>query len=97
VIRENNSRSVNYKLDYTYNDLNHPLRLYYRSDHYNFAELGIPSVFFFGGFHKDYHQATDDTYLINTTKVEDITKLVYFTVIDLANKPGEILTKYKSN
>jgi len=97
VIRENNSRSVNYKLDYTYNDLNHPLRLYYRSDHYNFAELGIPSVFFFGGFHKDYHQATDDTYLINTTKVEDITKLVYFTVIDLANQPGEILTKYKSN
>ncbi|MBK8749126.1 MAG: M28 family peptidase [Saprospiraceae bacterium] len=59
VIRKNNSRTVNYKLDYTYNDLNHPLRLYYRSDHYNFAELGIPSVFFFGGFHKDYHKSTD--------------------------------------
>lgn len=96
-IRESNSWSVNYKLDYTYNDLKHPLRLYYRSDHYNFAEAGIPSVFLFGGFHKDYHKPTDDVFFINFNKVEDITRLVYFTVIDLVNKPNEILTQYKDN
>ncbi len=96
-IRENNAWSVNYKLDYTYNDLNHPLRLYYRSDHYNFAEAGIPSVFLFGGFHKDYHRPTDDIFYINFKKVEDITRLVYFTIIDLANQPNPILTQYKDN
>lgn len=95
-IRENNSWSVNYKLDYTYNDLKHPLKLYYRSDHYNFAEKGIPSVFLFGGFHKDYHQPDDDPIFINYRKVEDISRLVYFTLIDLANHPGEIMTKYKN-
>ena len=93
-IRENNSWSVNYKLDYTYNDIQHPMRLYYRSDHYNFAERGIPSVFLFGGFHKDYHKPDDDPIFINYRKVEDISKLVYFTLIDLANHPGEIMTKY---
>ena len=63
TIRENNSWSVNYKLDYTYNDTNHPSRLYYRSDHYNFIEKGIPSVFLFGGFHKDYHRPVSYTHL----------------------------------
>ena len=36
------------------------MRLYYRSDHYNFAKHGIPVVFFFDGIHEDYHQPTDD-------------------------------------
>ena len=37
-----------------------PMRLYYRSDHYNFAKHGIPVAFFFDGIHEDYHQPTDD-------------------------------------
>ena len=36
------------------------MRLYYRSDHYNFAKHGIPVAFFFDGIHEDYHQPTDD-------------------------------------
>ena len=31
-------------LDYTYNDINHPLKLDH-GDRYSFAEKGIPSVF----------------------------------------------------
>jgi len=95
TIQESNARSIGYKLDYTYNDLHHPLRLYYRSDHYNFAEKGIPSVFLFGGFHEDYHKPTDDAFLINYKKVEDLSRLIFFTTISLANHPGEIKTMYK--
>lgn len=88
-----NKASVHYNLDYTYNDLNHPSRLYYRSDHYNFAVHGIPSVFFFGGFHEDYHEPTDDIEKINLKKVQDVSQLVYFTLLNLANYPGTIETK----
>ncbi len=32
-------------------------RIFYRSDHYNFAKMGIPiTAFFTGGLHPDYHQ-----------------------------------------
>jgi hypothetical protein len=91
-----NNASVHYHLDYTYNDENHPSRLYYRSDHYNFAVHGIPSVFLFGGFHEDYHQPTDDIDKINLKKVQDISRLVYFTILRLANYPGIIETRYNT-
>jgi hypothetical protein len=66
-------------LDYTYSDEEHPLRLYYRSDHYNFVEKGIPSIFYFGGFHEDYHQPTDTIEKIDIQKVETISRLIFFT------------------
>ena len=54
------SESINKKytkllFDYTYNDENHPARLYYRSDHWNFAQKNIPIIFYFDGIHEDYH------------------------------------------
>ncbi|HNH40456.1 MAG TPA: M20/M25/M40 family metallo-hydrolase [Saprospiraceae bacterium] len=95
ILNESNDKTIRYGLDYTYNNVDHPLRLYYRSDHYNFAEKGIPSVFLFGGFHKDYHRPSDDTMLIDFKKVEDISKLVFFTTVGLSNYSGEIKTDYK--
>jgi Zn-dependent M28 family amino/carboxypeptidase len=47
-------------LDEKYSDEADPNRFYYRSDHYNFAEKGVPIAFFFSGVHADYHQPTDD-------------------------------------
>jgi Zn-dependent M28 family amino/carboxypeptidase len=46
-------------LDYRFNDPKDPNHFYERSDHYNFAKLGIPSVFSFNGVHADYHKPTD--------------------------------------
>ena len=37
------------KLDCKYNDPNDPNRIYFRSDHYNFAEKGVPIIFYFNG------------------------------------------------
>ena len=34
-------------------------RIFYRSDHYNFAKMGIPIAFFTTGLHPDYHRPTD--------------------------------------
>jgi Zn-dependent M28 family amino/carboxypeptidase len=47
------------KIDYKYNDPKDPERIYYRSDHYNFAKNGVPIVFYFNGVHEDYHKASD--------------------------------------
>ena len=80
-----NKQFTKLNLDYKYNDVNEPLRLYYRSDHFNFAKNGIPSVFYFGGFHTDYHKATDDIESINFRKIAQISKMVFHTTWMLGN------------
>ena len=83
-----NSNYTNLYLDYKFNSLTDPNQFYYRSDHYNFAKNGIPSVFYFSGVHEDYHQPTDDIEKINFAKVERVTKLVFFTGWELLNAPN---------
>src|SRR5690606_26878203 len=60
IVEKVNADYVGITLDYKYDDRNDPQRLYYRSDHYNFAKNGIPSVFLFSGLHEDYHKPGDD-------------------------------------
>ena len=85
-----NENFTNLVLDYTYNDDNDPNRYYYRSDHYNFAEKGIPAIFYFNGTHDDYHRTTDTIEKINFEKMEIIGKLVFSTVWELANRDKRI-------
>ncbi|MCH8010363.1 MAG: M28 family peptidase [Candidatus Marinimicrobia bacterium] len=66
-------------LNYLYNSLDDPNRFYYRSDHYNFAQYGIPIIFYFAGVHKDYHKPTDTADKIDYAKTEKIARLVYLT------------------
>lgn len=75
----------NIKLNYTYNSKTHSEQLYYRSDHYNFAKYGVPFIYFTTGFHKDYHQPTDDSHKINYTGLRDIGQMVLHLVGDLVN------------
>ena len=72
--------------DRKYNDVNDPNRLYYRSDHYNFAKKGVPIVFFFDGIHKDYHRPTDTPDKINYDLHEKRTRLVFFLAWEAANR-----------
>jgi hypothetical protein len=76
------------KLDYRYNDPKEPNRFYYRSDHYNFAKNGIPSIFYFSGVHEDYHRPTDTADKILYDKLEKVTKLIFFTAWNAANRPN---------
>lgn len=83
---EANRSYAGLELDYTFNAPNDPNRFYYRSDHYNFARKGIPSIFYFSGIHADYHQPTDDVEKIEFDKLRQRTLLVFHTAWLLANR-----------
>jgi hypothetical protein len=85
------SESVNKKytkleLDYKYNAPNDPERIYYRSDHYNFASKGVPIIFYFNGTHNDYHRPTDTPDKINYDLMTKRARLVFFTAWEMANR-----------
>lgn len=86
VSEEANNKTVKMELNYKYDDPNDPQRLYYRSDHYNFAKNNIPVIFYFDGIHEDYHKATDDPEKIDYAALQNRTKLIFATAWELANR-----------
>lgn len=90
-----NKATQNLELNYKYDDPNDPMRLYYRSDHYNFAKHGIPVVFFFDGIHEDYHQPTDDPEKIDYPLLQKRAQLVFATAWELANRKERIVVDKK--
>ncbi len=85
-----NATYTNLELDYTFNAKNDPNRYYYRSDHYNFAERGIPAIFYFSGTHEDYHRTSDTADKINFEKMIAVGQLVFHTAWELANRDKRI-------
>jgi hypothetical protein len=85
IRRVNKKSGINFALDYKYSNVNHPQRLYFRSDHYPFIRSGIPSVWIFCGFTPDYHTPGDVPEALNYEKFLKITKLVYLTAYDIGN------------
>lgn len=81
-----NSTFYNLELDYTYNEEDDPNHYYYRSDHYNFAQLNIPVIFYFNGEHGDYHKPTDTPDKIVYSLLEKRTRLIFATAWQLANR-----------
>lgn len=90
-----NKRTNNLELNYKYDDPSDPQRLYYRSDHYNFAKNNIPVAFFFDGIHEDYHKPTDDVEKIDYDLLAKRTQLVFTTAWELANRPERITVDRK--
>jgi hypothetical protein len=89
LVEEVNREGVNIHLDYRLNDPDDPQRLYYRSDHYNYAKKNIPSVFFFDFEMGDYHKVTDDIDKINFPKIQKIARLVYEIALESANRESK--------
>jgi len=81
-----NSQYTKLQLDYKYNDPTDPERIYYRSDHYNFAKHNIPVIFYFNGVHADYHDIGDTVDKIDFNLLTRRAKLVFYTAWDLANR-----------
>lgn len=81
-----NKKYVKLELDYKFNDPKDPERIYYRSDHYNFAKKGVPIIFYFDGIHKDYHRPTDTPDKINYDLMAKRAKLVFYTAWEMANR-----------
>jgi len=70
-------------------------RVFYRSDHYNFAKMGIPIAFFTTGLHVDYHRPTDTPDKIDYKAMMQISKTVAAVGWDLANQNGRPKLKEK--
>jgi len=70
-------------------------RIFYRSDHYNFAKVGVPIAFFTTGLHVDYHQLTDTPDKIDYQALMTISKTVSAVGWELANQPGRPKLKQK--
>jgi len=77
-------------LDYTFNDKNHPEKMYERSDQFNFAEKGVPVIFYFSGLHSDYHTPNDDVAKIDFNLLENRLHLVFATAWELANRDERV-------
>lgn len=81
-----NATYTKMKLDYKYDDPKDTERIYYRSDHYNFAKMGIPIIFYYDGMLlQDYHRPGDEVSKINFPLLTKRAKLTYFTAWELAN------------
>jgi len=97
-ISENaNATYTKMKIDYKYNDPNDPERIYYRSDHYNFAKHNIPIIFYFNGVHEDYHKPSDEVSKINFNLLTKRAQLVYYTGWDLVNRDKRPVVDVKND
>lgn len=91
VCEEVNKKYIHTKLDYKFNDKKDPNRFYYRSDHYNFAKNGIPSVFLFNGVHADYHKETDEVDKIEFDALTKRTQLAFAIAWEIANRQDKLV------
>jgi hypothetical protein len=81
-----NEKYTKLELDYKYNAPDDPERIFYRSDHYNFAKKGVPIIFFSSGLHKDYHQPSDTVDKINFDIMEKRARFIFLTAWEMANR-----------
>jgi len=81
-----NDKYTKLELDYKFNDPKDPERIYFRSDHFNFARKGVPIIFYFNGTHADYHRPTDTPDKINYPLYAKRAQLVFYTAWEMANR-----------
>ncbi len=90
IVEAANSESANFVLDYKFDDPKDPQRLYYRSDHINYARKGIPIAFFYDYMKQDYHKPTDTVDNINYKKMLKMKELVYTIIKRISNQEHKL-------
>ena len=58
------------------------------SDHWPFQHRGVPYIFFYSGEHPDYHRVGDEPRRADGDKASRVTRLTYYTLLELANAPS---------
>ena len=84
----NKSKKHNLVFDYGMDANDHPMNIYCRSDHYEYAKWGVPVTFFTTGGHSAYHQLTDEPQYIDYPHMERVAKLIADVALDLGNRAG---------
>ena len=82
-----NKKYTKLELDYKFNDPKDPNRIYFRSDHFNFARKGVPIIFYYDGMlGADYHRSTDTPDKIYYDLLSKRAQLVFYTAWEMANR-----------
>lgn len=95
IVESVNNESTKFVFDYKFDDPNDPEKIYYRSDHYNYAKYEIPIVFFYDYMMSDYHRPTDDYEKINFSKIEKTARLVYNIIEEISNLNHKLIIERK--
>jgi hypothetical protein len=82
---ERQNKTVGLNITYKW-DLDAYNSVLFRSDQYPFLLHDIPAIWWFTGFHPDYHQVTDTVEKINFEKMAKIVKLSYLSGFEFADE-----------
>ena len=85
ITKETNNAFLNLGYNYKYDDPNDTERFFFRSDHFHYAQNGIPIAFWFDGVHEDYHQPSDHADKIDYVKMEKVTRTIFLTMWELSD------------
>lgn len=83
-IVERHNKTVGLKLTYKW-DFDSYNQILFRSDSFPMLLHDVPAVWWFTGFHPDYHQVTDTVEKINFDKMAKILKLAYLTAFEFGD------------
>jgi hypothetical protein len=87
----NLKRGFGFRFDYGMDADGHPLNIYCRSDHWNYARFGIPVTFFTSGGHSDYHMLTDEPQYIEYDKMVRVVRLIGSVAEEVANRDARLV------
>ena len=88
VEQVNRTKQHNFTFDYAMDANGHPMNIYCRSDHYEYAKWNIPVTFFTTGGHSAYHQLTDEPQYIDYPHMQRVSRLVADIALALGNDAG---------
>ncbi|MDQ3518678.1 MAG: M20/M25/M40 family metallo-hydrolase [Gemmatimonadota bacterium] len=74
-----------FKINREWDSPTHPEQIYFRSDHYSYAQRGIPIVFFTSGLHADYHKVSDEVSRIDFGKLARVAEFMMETGVAVGN------------
>jgi hypothetical protein len=80
-----NRSYLNLSFNYLYDNPTDPNRFFFRSDHYNYAQKGIPIIFYFDGVHEDYHRPGDEPQKIDYDKMQRVARTIFVTMWETAD------------
>lgn len=88
VEKVNTTKKHNFTFDYAMDANGHPMNIYCRSDHYEYAKWNIPVTFFTTGGHSAYHQLTDEPQYIDYPHMQRVSRLVADIALAIGNGAG---------
>lgn len=85
VERVNVSKKYGFSFDYAMDANGHPMNIYCRSDHYEYAKWNIPVTFLTTGGHSAYHELTDEPQYIDYPHMLRVAKFVADITTEIGN------------